>query len=531
MKQKPSLPSNVCAAIKNDDAPLFKERKAYLQKRLKTGISPSTMVVEARLLLKIVANLKIDNSRRESIKIDDLIAAIGKIKARSGRPLSQASQYTILTLSVKWLASIELLDQTLVNHELVCDLYPNLRGRIDFVSAPAAQERLEYLLQLRARGFKKDTLQVASITLSRLVSELDISSSPSVAVCEIEKAIKSAWKKACSTLSPERARYRYAHWAIEWVAWMGKLKLEEQDYPMKNEIEQFETWMSKMRDYSASTIYHRRAEAIRFAKYLHDHRMDIAEISPKDVDRYISFRKEDARLSRSSTAELICCLRAIFKFAEQKGWCDNTIRLSIQAPRVYQLAEIPSFMPWDDVQKMLARSAVLTSPSGIRNHAILTMFATYGIRNSELRDLTLDDLDWKKELIYLHRAKNGRAQTFPLNQVAGDAVIRYIKQVRQNNSGCRNVFLCMRAPYRPMTIGSIYALVAAAVKYQGVSIRHFGPHCLRHGCATHLINSGFSMKEVADVLGHRKMKSTCVYAKVDFSALREVSDMDFGGVL
>ncbi len=76
----------------------------------------------------------------------------------------------------------------------------------------------------------------------------------------------------------------------------------------------------------------------------------------------------------------------------------------------------------------------------------------------------------------------------------------------------------------------IYASFCAQYKYD-LNIKHRGPHTLRHSCATHLVNSGHSMKEVADLLGHQMLDTTRIYAKVDMVGLRKVADMEWEGLL
>ena len=64
----------------------------------------------------------------------------------------------------------------------------------------------------------------------------------------------------------------------------------------------------------------------------------------------------------------------------------------------------------------------------------------------------------------------------------------------------------------------------------GIVARHRGPHALRHSAAQHLLDQGMSMKVIGDFLGHRRPSSTAVYAKVNLNALREVADVDLGGL-
>jgi site-specific recombinase XerD len=60
---------------------------------------------------------------------------------------------------------------------------------------------------------------------------------------------------------------------------------------------------------------------------------------------------------------------------------------------------------------------------------------------------------------------------------------------------------------------------------------HSGAHCLRHACASHLLASGFTLKEIGDHLGHRSVNSTFDYAKIDLAGLREVAELDLRRLL
>jgi site-specific recombinase XerD len=89
----------------------------------------------------------------------------------------------------------------------------------------------------------------------------------------------------------------------------------------------------------------------------------------------------------------------------------------------------------------------------------------------------------------------------------------------------------MRAPYRPIKSGTLWPVVGLRLRQIGATIKHHGPHSLRHACATRLINEGLSLKEVGDHLGHRGPETTRIYAKVDLVRLREVASFDLGGLL
>src|SRR5256884_427018 len=110
------------------------------------------------------------------------------------------------------------------------------------------------------------------------------------------------------------------------------------------------------------------------------------------------------------------------------------------------------------------------------------------------------------------------------------AIIRYLKEVRPK-SPHRQVFLTLRAPVGPISNGAMWAVVSRQLRQRAPSLKHHGPHSLRHACATRLINQGLSLKEIGDYLGHRDVEATRIYAKVDLAHLREVAEFDLGGLL
>jgi len=152
------------------------------------------------------------------------------------------------------------------------------------------------------------------------------------------------------------------------------------------------------------------------------------------------------------------------------------------------------------------------------------------LRAGEVAKLRLDDIDWEQDKLTVPRSKQRRRQVYPLVPSVGQAIIRYLKEVRPQSS-LPNVFLKVLAPIGPMTSRSLYVLVATRLKRLGIEARRYGPHALRHACAGRLLAQGLSLKEIGDHLGHHSLDSTRVYAKVDLQGLREVAAFDLGDVL
>ncbi len=190
---------------------------------------------------------------------------------------------------------------------------------------------------------------------------------------------------------------------------------------------------------------------------------------------------------------------------------------------------IPQGPGWEDVQRLLGSTSG-DSPVDIRDHAILTLLALYGLRRGEVAALQLDDVDWQGELIHVTRPKQRVSQRYPLLPAVGEAILRYLRNVRPRCSH-RALFLTLDAPIRPLSAKSITPLAHVHLSRIGLTLSPGGAHCLRHACASHLLASGFSLKQIGDHLGHRSANSTLSYTKVDMAGLRQVAEMDMGALL
>lgn len=163
--------------------------------------------------------------------------------------------------------------------------------------------------------------------------------------------------------------------------------------------------------------------------------------------------------------------------------------------------------------------------------SIILLLSVYGLRRQEVINLSLDNINWEKEKIILQRTKNFKTQIFPLVDIVAEAIARYIHLVRPNHTKYKEIFMRMRAPYRPLSPGAVFNIVNLRFKSLNVPIKHHGPHALRHACATHLINQGISLKNISDHLGHRSIDSTRIYTKVDLKNLKRVADFSIGDLL
>jgi site-specific recombinase XerD len=243
-------------------------------------------------------------------------------------------------------------------------------------------------------------------------------------------------------------------------------------------------------------------------------------VSAATIDAY--FVQNKTRGWKKSTVKAYGqSLRAFFRHASRRGWCAPGLAETIKGPKIYSMAGLPEGPSWEQIQRLIANLNT-ERPSHIRNRAIILLLAVYGLRIGEVCRLTLDDLDWVNEKIRVRRLKNRRIQEYPLTAEVGNAILKYLQKVRPKGTG-RVLFLRLRTPHGPMTTHGASSCIAVHIRALGCRLPHFGPHCLRHACATHLLDEGFSLKEIGDHLGHRSPRSTQIYAKVERRKLVQVA--------
>jgi site-specific recombinase XerD len=173
------------------------------------------------------------------------------------------------------------------------------------------------------------------------------------------------------------------------------------------------------------------------------------------------------------------------------------------------------------VLEQLFASCDLNTRSGSRTFAVLTVLVRLGLRAGELANLKLDDINWRSSELRIVRSKSNRTESLPLPADVGAALADYLELWRPVTAVGRTVFVRILAPHGALTSGGITQIVAEAAKRCG--LKPIYAHRLRHTAATQMLRNGASLPEVGQVLRHRQMLTTAIYAKVDREALRSIA--------
>jgi integrase/recombinase XerD len=384
-------------------------------------------------------------------------------------------------------------------------------------TGPFSEERLAFLTHLAKQGYARSTLRRTASELVAIVKMLGLAHRSRKVMTREE--VKSQ-------MGNHLPLFRLA---IRWLQFLGCLQQQPVPLtPWAREIKTFADYMEHEEGLRPETIRRRRGLITQFLNCADIKSGSLHKITPGRID--VAFQKllASGGYSRKTVQAYAYVLRAFFRFAGARGWCRKELAESIRTPRVFSQAWLPLGPSWDDVQRLLAMTEG-DQPCNIRARPILMLLAIYGLRRGEVSRLRLDDFDWEHEVFRVVSSKTGQIRAYPLTRSVGDAILRYLQEVRPRSSN-RELFLSLRAPFQPLCT-SLWAVVGYRLRSLQVSLPHYGPHALRHACATRLLSAGLSLKEIGDQLGHMDPDSTRIYAKVDLTGLRQVAAFDMGGVL
>lgn len=244
-----------------------------------------------------------------------------------------------------------------------------------------------------------------------------------------------------------------------------------------------------------------------------------------DVIEFV--QQQAAHRSPATAKSATTALRAFFRYLRHSGLLSFDLVTVVPTVPNWSMTAIPRAISPTHVRAVLDHCPRDT-PVGRRDYAILLLLARLGLRAGEIVSLTLDSIDWDAGIIFI-RGKGAQNASLPLPTDVGEAIADYLIHGRPS-SECRRLFLRALAPLRGLgSATTVTTIVGAAIKRAGVDTPHRGTHQFRHALAADMLRHGATLTEIAGVLRHRHIKTTGIYAKVDFAALRPLSPCWPGG--
>lgn len=225
-------------------------------------------------------------------------------------------------------------------------------------------------------------------------------------------------------------------------------------------------------------------------------------------------------MSAASGGVTATAVRSYLRFRAFEGNRIEHLLPVVAAPANWRLEPLPQTLAPGEVTRLLDAFPQDLS-SRLRCFAFVRCVVDLGLRSSEVIALALDDIDWIAGTVRISKGKSRRTDVLPLPHTTGAAIAAYLRSERPRTAS-RLVFVRHLAPVDvPVAAGVVRRAVREA--YQRAGLPYTRVHILRHTLARRLLSTGGSLKEVADVLRHRELNTSLIYAKVDFCRLAAVA--------
>ena len=292
------------------------------------------------------------------------------------------------------------------------------------------------------------------------------------------------------------------------------------DSPLHRLQRDYEQYLMSERGLARATVANNGEYFLRFmTEHAAADPLSLRHLDAATIATFV--RRHAPTISPGRAKIMVTALRSIFRFFLQRGLIDRDLAACVPTVPNWRLASIPKFLTPDEIERLL-HTCDQTTPVGRRNRAILLLLARLGLRAGEVVTLELADLHWRSGEITV-RGKGLRHDRLPLPSDVGEALADYLHQDRPQHPA-RRVFLLTRAPRRGLAgPGAVCSVVRRALGRAGLRPPVTGAHLLRHSLATGMLRHGASLAEIGQVLRHRAVNTTEIYAKVDVTTLRALA--------
>lgn len=286
-------------------------------------------------------------------------------------------------------------------------------------------------------------------------------------------------------------------------------------------LQAYEAHLRQVCGLSPATIFYR----LRYARELL-HRFgvgDTRQLRAWSADLIAGYVSTAGRKCKASSGQVLASsVRSFLRFLLLRGLIQRDLAGAVPSFANWRLASLPASVTRDDMEKLV----VGTDPSsrvGMRDRAVLLCMTELGMRASDVAAMETNGVDLAARIARFRRPKQRDQVELPMTPRLNSAIRLYLRRGRPLCASS-SLFVKHRAPIggslKPIGIRGIVVRRAADA---GLTDRVRGTHVIRHSVATALINAGAPIKEIADLLGHRSIDTTAIYAKVDLRSLKKVA--------
>jgi integrase/recombinase XerC len=270
----------------------------------------------------------------------------------------------------------------------------------------------------------------------------------------------------------------------------------------------------------ATTLQSYTYDLKRWVAFLSQHALsELHAIQPTHIRAFILALRQE-KISPKSIQRMLSTLKSFFGYMLEQGVLSVDPSSGIRGPKVQK--RLPKTLDVDQIRYILDQPAI--TPIQIRDHAILELFYSSGLRLSELIALNLNDIDAIHQGLLNITGKGQKERVIPVGSFAKQAIAHwYALRMHIPAPGQNALFISLTPPYGRLTPRAIQYRLKNLGLQMGLA-QPLHPHVLRHCCASHLLAASENLPAVQSLLGHTHLATTQMYTQLDFQHLSQIYD-------
>ncbi|QUB61550.1 tyrosine recombinase XerD [Prevotella melaninogenica] len=283
----------------------------------------------------------------------------------------------------------------------------------------------------------------------------------------------------------------------------------------KDIVSRYRRYLKLEKGYSANTLDAYMRDVDKLFRYLAVEQVDVLDVKLEDLEHFAAFIS-DLGIGPRSLARILSGVRQFYRFLVIDGYLEVDPTELLESPK--QPDHLPEVLSTAEVD-LLEQAIDLSKWEGHRNHAIIEVLFSCGLRVSELTNLKLSNLYIEEQYIRV-MGKGSKERLVPISPRALDELNYWFadRNVMKIKPGEEDyVFLNRRGHHLTRTM--ILIMIKRYAVEAGIK-KTISPHTLRHSFATSLLEGGADLRAIQAMLGHESIGTTEIYTHIDTSTLR-----------
>ena len=281
---------------------------------------------------------------------------------------------------------------------------------------------------------------------------------------------------------------------------------------LKIQIEDFINYLLFEKKYSSHTVRAYKKDLDDFYIFIKKESIkSFSDIKKQDIHQYLyllSIKKYNNR----TVSRKLAAIKSLFNFFMKKKILNHNIVKSVPSPRKDK--KLPVFLTQDQISLLLK----FTDSDDMKDILILEIFYSTGVRISELVRIKIEDINLKNNSINI-LGKGNKKRVVIIGNYAKKKIENYLNY--KHKKSCGFLFPNLKkSKNKHISERTVFNIVKKYVS-KVTQNEKISPHSLRHTFATHLLNNGADLMSVKELLGHKDLSSTQIYAHVNIAQMKK----------